>query len=116
MPSTVTSQPRQSLRFGLAAIWALAIAVALLSPGSLVPSTPGLPHLDKLGHALLFAPGGWLLAPRPILALSASASLALGTEIGQEYVPGRSRQVGDVAADLLGALAGFVLARRGSRT
>jgi len=75
----------------------------------------GLPHVDKVVHLLAFAavawsglrarvPASWLL---PVLALHAGVS-----ELVQDLlIPGRSGDVADVAADLVGILAGSALAR-----
>ena len=75
----------------------------------------GLPHLDKAVHLLAFAavawsglrarvPASWLLL---LLVLHAGVS-----ELVQDrLLPGRSGEVADVLADLVGILAGTALAR-----
>lgn len=75
----------------------------------------GLPHLDKAVHLLAFAavawsglrarvPASWLL---PLLVLHAGVS-----ELVQDrLLPGRSGEVADVLADLVGILAGTAVAR-----
>lgn len=75
----------------------------------------GPPHLDKAVHVLTFAavawaglrvrlPAAWLL---PVLTLHAGVS-----EVVQDrLLPDRSGDAADVVADLVGILAGTVLAR-----
>ena len=96
--------------------------VSLLLPGGSVGAMQGfwaslfdflprvsidIPHGDKLGHAMLFMllacscriswPGAPLFWPALGLLM-----LGLATEALQQFIPGRSGTLGDVAADLIG--------------
>ena len=98
-------------RYRIATILAsIVLLVALLLPGDDVPKV-SLPGLDKLIHVLLF--GCWALAlrfdweafrRRPELLLLAVAIAALLSEALQLFVPGRSFDLLDMAADLVGAV------------
>ncbi|MBI3962103.1 MAG: VanZ family protein [Deinococcus sp.] len=73
------------------------------------------PGLDKLTHALLYLPLGWLLARatgRAPVALAVAALYGASDEIHQYFVPGRAASLGDLAADLLGSALGAWLGRR----
>ncbi len=103
-------------------------AVLLLLPGSALAAladwlaladTPGpqVSGSDKFVHAFLFGLCGltslraWGAqrshTVRTVLALTL---FAVATEVLQLWVPGRSASLGDLVADLLGVLAGMVLA------
>jgi VanZ family protein len=98
------------------AAWAALIGViawASLSPQLHPPSDGGM---DKLLHAAAYAViagapfmvfGTWRLA-----AVAAMSVPVLGVllEIGQMYVPGRSGDLFDAAADCIGAFAGSLIA------
>lgn len=88
-----------------------------------------IPHLDKAVHFTYFAAGGFAFGMAMILgasnarwsrggrllAASALVFLVLGAidEYHQTWTPGRSgNDPGDLAADVLGAVAGTALARR----
>ena len=98
------------------ALFAAAVVVNLVLlywPRTVGPVGPA--HLDKAVHLLAFAavawsglragvPARWLL---PVLALHAGVS-----EVVQDrLLPRRTGDVADVVADLIGILAGTVLAR-----
>lgn len=95
-------------------------------PSSTLPST-GVPHLDKVTHFLLYAILGALLVPAVVaasaprmravmLALAAVAAFAAVDEWHQRFIPGRSADVADFAADLAGAtFALLLLAARAPR-
>lgn len=74
--------------------------------------------LDKLAHVLLFAVLGGLLhlaGLRIVPAAVAAALYGLSDEIHQMYVPGRSPDVRDWFADVIGAVIGIYLVRFPSR-
>lgn len=102
--------------------WAALIFVASSVPGDELPS-PGFLHLDKLIHAGAYAVLGWLVAralsARSRGALFAAACLAtlygMTDELHQGFVPGRDPDVGDAAADALGAVLGVLVWRAAIR-
>lgn len=91
-----------------------------------VPLEPAWPQGDKLLHLLAYLPLGWLahgafaslrqLGRRPwrlrLAALGAAALYAASDEWHQALVPGRTADLADWAADLLGIGAGIALAAR----
>jgi len=97
--------------------------IFFLSSRSSLPAIPGLDELtwsDKIKHFLFYAVLGGLIwraiAPnRPKwwrigLSIAISAFYGLSDELHQLYVPGRSCDMCDLAADTLGAAAGaFIL-------
>lgn len=80
------------------------------------PPTDVLGHTDKIVHFLLFALSGgllayaWYLIPGWQLWLGMIA-LALLTEAGQIYIPGRAGDGWDALADIAGASAAILLIR-----
>ena len=101
-------------------LYGLALFVQSSLP-ALLP-TPGDLPLDKLAHFGAYAVLGALcmraLAARPVAPRLARAALmsvlwcglyGISDEIHQMFVPGRSAEVLDAAADLLGAVAGVLL-------
>lgn len=110
--------------------WARLMAYAglLFALSSLpsVPLEPAWPQGDKLLHLLAYIPLGWLahgafaglrqLGRRPwrlrLAALGAAALYAASDEWHQALVPGRTADLADWAADLLGIGAGIALAAR----
>ncbi len=109
--------------------WLLLIGICLLifwqSSAPLPPQTPSLPGLDKLAHAAVYALLAFLAArafatlpvfkdPRllPGAAVVFAALYGLSDELHQTFVPGRSADVWDLAADLAGAVAGALIYRR----
>lgn len=104
--------------------WLLAAAQAALIFG--LSSRPGdefpevsLPGADKVVHFALYAPlGGALCLALGGAAWPAAAGAALygvSDEVHQMFVPRRTPDVGDVAADALGGLAGALAVRRWRR-
>jgi VanZ family protein len=116
----------------------MAVLFALSSiPGAAVPEVP-LSFADKLVHIGLYAVLGALLwralaaggsrkgnsgARALLLAWLLSVLYGASDELHQRYVPGRTPDVRDLAADATGALAGIFTARwlarrrqRGERT
>ncbi|PLW82096.1 hypothetical protein CWI75_09865 [Kineobactrum sediminis] len=86
------------------------------------PDVPGLElPMDKLGHASLFALCGVLLVwgwlqgatvSRFVLAFMGLTVMAVCTELAQLAIPGRSGDVWDVVADMVGAVLGIWLGVR----
>lgn len=67
------------------------------------------PGADKVAHALAYAVLGALLAwatGRPGLAVALATLYGVSDELHQAFVPGRTPDVLDLVADLLGATAG----------
>ncbi len=102
--------------------WAAAILVLTSIPnpdlgrvGAILP-----PGADKLVHAALYAVLGWLCwraarpvgDPRRVVArtLLAIVALAAFDEWHQQFIPGRSTELADWAADGLGAASGLLAA------
>lgn len=106
-------------RYRIATILAsIALLALLLAPGDDVPKV-SLPGIDKLVHVLLF--GCWALAlrfdwvafrERPGLLLVAVAIAAPLTEALQLLAPGRSFDLLDMAADMVGAALAAALGTR----
>lgn len=88
-----------------------------------VPILSGIPNFDKLVHISLYAveafliylavrwPGrsGFSLA-RALAIVGAMAVWGVADETHQVWIPGRSMEEGDVAADVTGAVVGAVIA------
>jgi len=99
-----------------AAAWA--VTIFWLSSRSTIPG-PKIPHLDKAAHFGAYAVLGALLAfaadrSRWPLAVAVALGVLYGAsdEIHQMYVPGRSPDVLDWAADAAGVAAGCFLYTR----
>ena len=105
---------------GQAAKWAAALAWAAaifaLSSSPTLPKGPEIPGLDKIMHAGAYAILAWLLF-RALFAGNAAARArawplavllaflyGIGDEMHQAFVPGRSTDMLDALANLLGAL------------
>jgi VanZ family protein len=93
-----------------------------------LPLVAGIPDSDKVGHFALYAVEAWLLyrsvrwpgKPRfsPARALAIVGAMAIwgvADELHQKWIPGRSMEGGDVAADVAGAAAGALAASGVSR-
>lgn len=122
LKEVLTPAPWIALRAGwrrcALAAWIAALAVVTI--GSLLPALgPSSEHgLDKMVHAL----GYLILALLPFAAFenrrnavaAALFSIPFGfaIELAQGFVPGRSGDVWDAAADAAGALAGIALGAR----
>lgn len=105
-----------------AALWGATVAwAALIWVASSLPAVPSLPvtfpHIDKLGHGLIFAVLGALLAAairpgpwsRAVLAVCLGVAWGAIDELHQAFVPGRTSSWGDLLADCAGASLGVAL-------
>ena len=104
-------------RWRAVTLWCVVILVATSWPGSSLPAVPSIPHVDKLVHGGLYGALGLLLARaagpgrstrwwgRAAAAIAAGAAL---DEWHQAWIPGRSPDVADWGADVVGALVGVV--------
>ena len=108
--------PKTWVRISAAAVAAAIVVVSLLPLPQ--PQIPGFAFTDKVLHALAYLLLGFLLfasqlpGPRPrLVVLSVLGSLLLGglVELVQPLAL-RRRELGDLAADLAGAVAGALLA------
>lgn len=102
-------------------LWIAVLAIVVagsLAPAAIAARVPlGVAHLsDKDAHFI-----GYLLLAlcsvfafrrtlRGILFALAAVPLGVALEFAQEFVPGRSFDLGDMLADTLGVCAGLVLA------
>ena len=106
---------RRHLWVAAAVLVTAAILIACFLPNVEVPGPPDVP-LDKVFHLLAFAAFtfAWRRAGTVQWGtLLAAVLLAALTEVGQAlFVPTRTGDVMDAAADLAGALLGLLLARR----
>jgi len=124
------ASPRTWLRAWLPAVAYMALIWALSSI-SQPPSTGGVPFKDKGAHAIeygglavlsargmaaTFVPGAGLRLA--VYNITFGSFWGLTDEIHQAYVPGRSSEVADVGADVVGAVLGtaaYLLWRRRRR-
>lgn len=100
-----------------ALLWLFVITVLFLLPGSALPKNEMIiPHFDKWVHFGFFAVLLFLWRFRfeatvkySMLLLLLAFIYGLGIEVIQHYlIANRSFDVGDVAADMTGAVAGVV--------
>ncbi|ABS25725.1 VanZ family protein [Anaeromyxobacter sp. Fw109-5] len=117
----MTNRTRTALLASAATAWAALIFWASSQPNPFPQLPRGLFDHDKLLHASAYAVLGALVRGalggarlRPWMALA--ATVAVGTaygasdELHQAFVPNRSADPGDLAADALGAAAGAAVA------
>ena len=95
----------------------LAVAVSLVV--LFVPRTPseqGIPHVDKVVHACVFlalaATTRWRFGPRAAGLLLVLAYGAASELVQWQWLAHRDGDVRDALADAVGAIAGWLLARR----
>ena len=74
-----------------------------------------IPHFDKVVHLGLFAVHGFLvllsISEKKVLAtIAVGMLLAIVTEFGQSFVPGRSMDINDGIADMIGSICGIIVA------
>lgn len=99
------------------------ILVGTLMPAELrklmVMPFPRRLHVDLIGHAIAFAILAALIVKAiplrwpPVLLIT--LLLAIGTEVAQSFIPGRTALASDVLVDVAGAAFGLMLARLTSR-
>ena len=87
-------------------------------PKEEMPDTPFIPHIDKVIHVLLFAMLGFLFSHRISsngtcikrlgIVIAVFAAYGAFDEMTQPYV-GRTTEILDWTADVIGALMGFLL-------
>ena len=101
----------------LAPLWLLLITVLFLLPGSALPKNEMIiPHFDKYVHFGFFAVLLFLWRYQFAVAVKYSVLLlliaviyGLGIELTQHYlIANRSFDIGDVWADIAGAVAGLL--------
>jgi len=101
--------------WGPAALWAAVLFLLSASPD--VPGVTWLPWSDKVGHLGLYAALGVALAwgrtrsgalPHAV-PLALGVAWALSDEWHQSFVPGRDASLGDLVADALGLLTGYLV-------
>jgi VanZ family protein len=108
--------------WALLVVWALTVCVLSSIPGTQLADT-GIPHADKIVHALIFATGGtllvlalrtgvaWTARRTALVAFFALLTFGILDEVHQLSTPGRSGgDLGDLSADALGALLGVAFA------
>lgn len=103
----------------LALLWCLAVLAACSVPGEHLPRGP-IWSFDKVIHILMFIPIGalWLRAApeRAVSILLGAAAFAVGIEVWQQLpFVGRTMDLVDAAADVVGAVLGMGIERVWSR-
>lgn len=107
-----------------AALWSVIIFILLTIPGEEFPQGPEVPLLDKLIHVFLFGMQVFLwcrfyyrvstqkTSTNYVLFLLASCIYGFGMEYVQKYyVANRGFEYGDIAADIVGSFAGWLVFR-----
>ncbi|MBL8960171.1 MAG: VanZ family protein [Gemmatimonadetes bacterium] len=91
--------------------WALGILCVTSVPGASIPRGTTFPGLDKVIHgAMYFGLGRAAIraaGSAPWKVLAAVGTFAALDEAHQEWIPGRSGDVGDWVADVAGATLGI---------
>jgi VanZ family protein len=101
------------------------LLIFIASSRSSLPGMNGFAHQDKLFHGLAYALMGALFyralkitLPARFSGMAVALSIGMATlyglsdELHQLFVPGRTADAGDLAADFLGSLVGVLLTRR----
>ena len=109
-----------------ASIWACIILILTLMPGNYIPEPPfQLLSIDKVVHLLIFGIQSFLSlvalyrasgekSPplfNILIIMLACCLYGASIEFIQEYVPGRSRSMGDMIANTAGAITGYIAYR-----
>jgi VanZ family protein len=109
-----------------AQLWTVFIFVLMAIPGNMLPreETTFIPNLDKLVHAILFGSFVFLwsyyytvkknaiLVSRYTVLLIIASLYGIGTEFMQKYfIPNRDFSIYDIAADIAGAVVGYIVVR-----
>jgi VanZ family protein len=103
--------------------WTMALLYATLTPGKNVPDMPKIPGIDKAIHFILFAGFVFLWSrvwrgtkqrnhtKKKIFLnyLVFGIIFAIFTEMLQRYVPNRSFDYMDIAANIAGGTSGMIL-------
>ena len=119
---SIPSNLRRARRAAL--VWAVFLLTLTSWPKPpTVPIVSAIPNFDKVVHFVLYSvetfllyqavlwPGRSRFSLARVLALvGAMAVWAVADETHQAWIPGRSMEAGDVAADVTGAVVGAVLA------
>lgn len=115
--SALRPTPLRVLRMALCFSAASALVAGLLGGGA-TPVAVGLLHApwDKLAHLVTYAALALLLAAgfsgrRPLLSAGLACAIGVMDELTQGLHPGRHADLGDLGADLAGALAAAVIVR-----
>ena len=110
-------RPAATAAFAVAVLVSLVVLFVPRAPG-----TGGVPHLDKVVHAavfaLLVATGAWRFGRVPVVLAAAVGYAVLSEVVQHTALPQRSGDAADVVADVAGALlaaAAAVLLRRRPR-
>jgi len=108
------------IRTVLFALWTLMLLGLLLSPlrDNILPTFGGFQHWDKVAHFGLFAVTGFIsiygagffsrFGARVLFGLIFGLALAVGTELGQYFIPFRDPDYYDLLADLAGLFLGLL--------
>jgi len=109
------ARPRTSVAVSVIAWGAFGLAVAANLWGLYAPSQPGpalIPGADKLAHAGSFALvmlTGLLAGVKPrLLAVVVAAHAVLSEVVQATLLPGRSGDIADLAADVIGMALGWL--------
>ena len=109
-----------------AQLWTIFIFILMAIPGNMLPREDKtfIPNLDKLVHAILFGSFVFLwsfyyTAKKNMVSVRRYNSLliiaclyGIATELMQKYfIPNRDFSLFDIAADMTGALAGYLFVR-----
>jgi VanZ family protein len=95
-------------------LWAVAVIVGSLLPG---PMLPAAPVSDKIEHftayfGLCVLPPLFLYSRRLIMwSPVAMVALSICLEIAQTQIPGRTFDLFDIRANMIGAAVGFIAGR-----
>jgi VanZ family protein len=103
---------KRALRFALPPLL-VAAGIFFLSSRPVLPAAD-IPHLDKVMHFSVYALLSWFTARAlraygmrvdlaVLAAIAISAAYGLSDEIHQRYVPGRTYDLRDLVADVIGA-------------
>lgn len=108
-------------RLALAVFWLILIVFVTLTPGEQLPKSPDIIGFDKLVHFGMFMVltllwlsvypqdrGGISLAKIVTNYLVFGIVFAIFVEYMQHYIPGRSFDYGDMAANLTGGTVGVI--------
>ena len=113
-PTESQSLPNRIRTWGPAVSWAFVIFVLSALPN--LRGAPSFPFSDKIAHVILYAglgaalAWGWARSPQTVshvALLIAGALYGITDEWHQMYVPGRTPDLADWIADVVGVLLGY---------